>query len=215
MEWCYSSPSNLFFNGIFIHSEVGVQQGDPIGPLLFALALQPVIVQLGNIPGLDLAFSYLDDLVLAGKQEAVAQGINQLQDSAGPLGLRLNRSKCELIPASQNGNVINWGLFDSDIQRNLNGGFKLLGAPIGKAEYCQQITAKRADKIQRCLDAIGELNDPQVALALLRSCVLFGKMMFADRTMPFNNHQDQLLFFENAVQKCFEKFSGLCPDDTQ
>ena len=215
VEWCYSSPSNLFFDGTIIHSEVGVQQGDPIGPLLFALALQPVIVQLGNIPGLDLAFSYLDDLVLAGKQEAVAQGINQLQDSTGPLGLRLNRSKCELIPASQNGNDINWGLFDTDIQRNLNGGFKLLGAPIGKAEYCQQITAKRADKIQRCLDAIGELNDPQVALALLRSCASFGKMVFAARTTPFDVHQEQLLLFDKAVRKCFESFSGLCPDDTQ
>ena len=215
VEWCYSSPSNLFFDGTIIPSEVGVQQGDPIGPLLFALALQPVIEQLGNIQGLDLAFSFLDDLVLAGKQEAVALGINQLQNSAGALGLKLNRSKCELIPASENGKDINWELFNNDIQRNLNGGFTLLGAPIGKAEYCQSITAKRADKIQRCFDAIGELHDPQVALALLRSCASFGKMVFAARTTPFDIHQQPLLLFDKAVRKCFESFTGLCPDDTQ
>ena len=48
-EWCYGNPSKLFFDGTVILSQVGVQQGDPIGPLLFALALQPVIMQLSNI----------------------------------------------------------------------------------------------------------------------------------------------------------------------
>ena len=134
VEWCYSSPSNLFFDGTIIPSEVGVQQGDPIGPLLFALALQPVIEQLGNIQGLDLAFSFLDDLVLAGKQEAVAHGINQLQNSAEALDLKLNRSKCELIPASQKGNNVNWGLFDKVIHRNLKGGIEIQGAPIVETE---------------------------------------------------------------------------------
>ena len=43
-EWCYGRPSKLFFDGAIIKSEVGVQQGDPLGPLLFALALQPVLV---------------------------------------------------------------------------------------------------------------------------------------------------------------------------
>ena len=57
-EWCYGRPSKLFFDGVVISSEVGVQQGDPIGPLLFALALQPVLVQLSDIPGLDLSFSF-------------------------------------------------------------------------------------------------------------------------------------------------------------
>ena len=27
-EWCYERPSKLFFNGVVISSEVGVQQGD-------------------------------------------------------------------------------------------------------------------------------------------------------------------------------------------
>ena len=177
-EWCYSKPSNLFFEGMVIKSQVGVQQGDPIGPLLFALALQPVITQLGNIQGLDLAFSFLDDLVLAGDEAAVAEGIKQLQVSAGNLGLSLNKSKCELVPAAQGGEDINWGLFDNTMKKNLDGGFELLGAPIGKAEYCQSLTTKWAVKVQSSLDAIGELPDPQVALALLRSCASIGKMFF-------------------------------------
>ena len=214
-EWCYGRPSKLFFDGVIIKSEVGVQQGDHIGPLLFALALQPVVVKLGNIPGLDITFSYLDDLVLAGEESAVAAGIALLKTSSAPLGLRLNMSKCELVPAIPGGVGITWDLFDQNMPRKLDGCFKLLGAPIGTAEYCQSLTGKRAAKVQSSLDAIGELPDPQVALALLRSCASFGKMVFSARATPFDVHQEQLVAFDSAVRRCFEQFSGLHPDDTQ
>ena len=54
------------FYGMVIKSQVGVQQGNPLGQL-FTLALHPVIEQVGNISGLDLLYSYLDDMDLAGK----------------------------------------------------------------------------------------------------------------------------------------------------
>ena len=45
-EWCYSEPSFLRFGSYTISSQCGVQQGDPLGPLLFALALQPLLLRL-------------------------------------------------------------------------------------------------------------------------------------------------------------------------
>ena len=59
---------------------------------------------------------------------------------------------------------------------------------VGTDEYCQSITAKRAAKIQSSLDVIGELTDPHVVLALLRSCAFFGKMIFSARITPFDVH---------------------------
>ena len=38
-SFCYSKHSDLFFNGSNVDSQTGVQQGAPLGPLLFSLAL--------------------------------------------------------------------------------------------------------------------------------------------------------------------------------
>jgi Reverse transcriptase (RNA-dependent DNA polymerase) len=43
VTWCYDSPSHLFYEGeIVCISARGVQQGDPLGPLLFCLVLRHV-----------------------------------------------------------------------------------------------------------------------------------------------------------------------------
>eukprot|EP00666_Eupelagonemidae_sp_cell4sb_P017889 gene17889-biopygen41696 len=47
-EWCYGAPSHLYFSDTTIPSEVGAQQGDPLGPLLFALALKPILLKIAG-----------------------------------------------------------------------------------------------------------------------------------------------------------------------
>ena len=59
---------------------------------------------------------------------------------------------------------------------------------VGTDEYFQSVTAKRVAKLQSSLDAIMELPDLQVALALLHSCASFGKMFFSARVTPFEVH---------------------------
>ena len=48
-----------------------MQQGDNLGPLLFSLALQPLLMKLNALKQreggrLDIVVSYLDDVVIAG-----------------------------------------------------------------------------------------------------------------------------------------------------
>ena len=65
----------LRFGKHTIPSTRGIQQGDPLGPLLFSAALQPALRKTAQCP-VELCFSYLDDAVLAGRADAVAAGLD-------------------------------------------------------------------------------------------------------------------------------------------
>ena len=54
-------------------SEAGVQQGDPPGPLLSALLLQPVTQQLQEVEGLNLNAWYLENRTLVRSREALQE----------------------------------------------------------------------------------------------------------------------------------------------
>jgi hypothetical protein len=63
---CCRNPSSLFF-GDHLISSVGAQQGDPCGPMIFSLAIQPIILSLDS----QMNIWYLDDGTLADYPEVV------------------------------------------------------------------------------------------------------------------------------------------------
>ena len=89
----YGSPSSLFFGKDIIWSSEGVQQGDPIGPLLFCLTIHNMVQQLCN----ELNVFFLDDGTLGGSLEEVLLDLDKVQRAAGELGLQLNCEKSEMI----------------------------------------------------------------------------------------------------------------------
>ena len=52
VSWCLSQPSNVLFNSQVLSCTNGVQQGEPLSPLFFALGINDVISSLGSLPGL-------------------------------------------------------------------------------------------------------------------------------------------------------------------
>ena len=217
-EWCYSEPSQLYFGPSVISSERGVQQGDPLGPLFFALALQPLLVHLHNRRsenGLQLSYSYLDNLILAGEQHAVAEAFECVRNSAVDIGLSFNTSKCEIIPAAGHESSFNKDLFPEDVIIRSDGNFELLGGPIGCDDYCDNHTQDRVNKAKELLSALGELPNAQVALTLLRHCASFGKLVYSLRVVPHGKHRRALRSYDEAVRDCVESFLSCSFSDSE
>ena len=89
----YASSSLLFCGDHTFPSAEGVQQGDPLGPLLFCVTIQSLISDLRS----DLRVFYLDDGTQGGSLDDVISDLLHIEEGAARLGLKLNRNKCELI----------------------------------------------------------------------------------------------------------------------
>ena len=105
LHTCYPFNSNLLIGSSHIRSQRGVQQGDPLRPSLFALAIRPSIIEAVRVaepqrPGnLDFKAFFLDDGVIAGKAPAVRQFLATLEMRLREIGLDVARHKTEMAPA--------------------------------------------------------------------------------------------------------------------
>ena len=92
----YAEASDLRFIRYIISSQDSPQQGNPLGPLLICLPLQPILLSLS----LSLVLGYLDDISLGGNAEVVARDVAVVERESALLGLQLNHNKCELVVGS-------------------------------------------------------------------------------------------------------------------
>ena len=106
-----------------------------MGPLLFSLALHPILRQLKDTPGLDVVVGYLDEDAVAGNDVAVLRAVELIQSTAPQIGLELNLSKCVLAPPAGLSSECDLHAYPGVIKRYPTSDFKLLGSPVGSASY--------------------------------------------------------------------------------
>ena len=85
----YEHPSLLFCGDHIVESAEGVQQGDPLGPLLFCLAIQLVVLKLQS----EFSVFYLDDGTIEGCVEDVIHDLQLVQEEAGLVGSTVESQK--------------------------------------------------------------------------------------------------------------------------
>ena len=78
---CYLEASNLYLGEEIILSQRGVQQGDPLGPALFAFTLQSIVTNINT----ELNVWYLDDGTIAGDREVVLEALHTIRIQASEI----------------------------------------------------------------------------------------------------------------------------------
>ena len=173
----YSSPSSLFWGDKSLPSAEGVQQGDPLGPLLFCLSLHHYGVQLSS----ELCVMFLDDITLGGTTEMILEDLKTIE-SAFEIGLQLNNGKSEIITNDRDSRgTILISLPGARVVDPLDA--SLLGSPLGNEEA---VSATLTCKIY----SLGVMGDrlqyvsAHDALILLRHSFAIPKLLYILRTSP-------------------------------
>jgi len=172
----YGSESALFFGGHLVHSRAGVQQGDPLGPLFFSLALlaarrEAVANASAGLPQrLGFEAAYLDDASFGGTARDTREYFDRLVVALAARGLEVNFRKTAAVlhPAAS---AETRAMFSDLGAQHSSEEFCLLGAPCGTSVAAAKVYVEtRVARATRRCSLIGRIPDPQVAFALLRFC---------------------------------------------
>ena len=180
-----------------------------MGPLLFSLALHPLLERIKGISGIDIVVGYLDDIVLAGEAASISEALQLIVASGLTLGLEVNLRKCELIPTATTNTSVDLGSFPAEVKRVHDGNFKLLGAPIGSRDHCATFTKqKRVDKAKTVLDKAIPIEDQQIAHKLFVQCLGSCRLMHAMRTTRPDWIQAEAAQADSNLLDAWEASSG-------
>ena len=161
-----------------MQSAEGVQQGDPLGPLLFCLTIQPLIQDLQS----EFKVFYLDDGTIGGSLEDVHHDLLLVEEKAALLGLQLNRAKSKLVCDDANTRESMLSVV-SELRTVCCSEATLLGTPIGSVELIDSTITSKIQNLRLMGDKFRFLKS-QEALSLLRHSFAIPKVLYILRTAP-------------------------------
>ena len=192
----YSSPNRLFFGDDDFASETGTQQGEPIGPALFALSVDEAS------RGVQFEFNvfYLDDATLGDSPERANDDLVVLLERLRAFGVEVNGSKCGLT-------ILNDSMLEATevLFRGLLPGVRvvvscdlsLLGVPVDVQGIPGTINEKR-EALERMTSKLEVLN-PHQAFVLLKNALVIPKLQYVLRASPANLCREELRIFDRAL----------------
>ena len=208
VKWCYCCAGELRFGPHRILSTTGVQQGDPLGPLLFSLVLRDFLSNSPIPDGLYFQLWYLDDGILVGTPTALSSFLDGLQLRGPSYGLHPNLSKCEVFWPSGDQSFADFPPAVKRVVLPQTGGIDFLGSPIwGSPEFLSTFVGSVVDRVSVLQERLRDLDDPQVELHLLRSCLGVCKLNHLLQTIPPGSVDSELQRFDDNLRR---SLSSIC-----
>ena len=173
-KWSLGGRNLLVCQDETMHGVRGVQQGSPLGPLFFALALQEVLAELRPLfDDASWKIWYLDDGTIYGNLELLETVLARLELNLPRIGLELNLRKCVLVSSCAQAELSRFPhlaeVSHVDI-RDENQGFKVLGVPMGGDGYVKKALEETTGKVEQFCGQLVDLDHPQIGFILLRQC---------------------------------------------
>jgi hypothetical protein len=209
--WCYGEATTLLYDHKhIILSLLGVQQGDPLGPLYFCAGLMPLV---DKISALNPVYNkwYMDDGGIVGDVELLQKVWTILKTDGPALGLFLNPSKCEWswLDSSNTNPCPLRGEGSDKIALVPTDEIMMLGVPLGsKAFSAEYVQKKLFSRLRQSTSQLMEFEDTQSALYLLRISYGIVRANHFMRTTPLDHWQEQAVKFDSTIRDAAETILG-------
>ena len=79
---------------------------------------------------------------------------------------------------------------------------------MGPATFCEDFVRQRVEKIKDCLSKLPDLEDSQIEMSQLRSCLALPKVSFSLRTCPPNHIIQATAAFDDAMHDALSELVG-------
>ena len=161
----YRIPGSLFVNGETVLSLEGTTQGDPLGMVMYAIGVLPLIKHLDSIKTQQVW--YADDSAAGGGDlEDLKRWWDELCDLGPRFGYFPNSIKTRLLVKP---NLLSKAksLFDSTNIEVVTDGVEYLGGAIGSNQYIGSVLSEKIQKWSEEIDILAEIatTEPHVAFA--------------------------------------------------
>ena len=196
----YSTPTPLLMGDYRIMSTTGVQQGDPLGPIAFALAINSSVRSLKSA----LNIWYLDDGTIGGSVTDVVSDLRSIKRSFQDLGLQMNASKCEVAVLDGLEGTLRESVVRDvkvalpDISETPLARLQLLGSPIHE-DGLPCATDSVLDTISRLCERVHYL-DRHTGLFFLAHYVSAPRLIYLLRSTPLYNASSGLQKIDELVR---------------